>query len=300
MSPAQRANSPAAFGAFAGIVLIWGSTFLVIRIGNDSMPPVWAATVRLAAASVILTVIAFATRQKWPRGRALEAALLFGLVDFGVSLPLLYWGEMSVPSAIAAIFYASIPLSTAVFARMFGLERIRPLQLLGAVIGLGGVTLLFASELRGAMPIVPLTAVLLGAITAALAGVLLKRGEPASPITTNAIAHAAGVPLCLAASFLLNESHHLPATSAGWFSLTYLTLVGSIGAFVLFAWLVQRWSMTAISFVAVLTPVLAAALGAIVRHEPMAPATMLGAAVVVSGVVIANVVDRALASATKR
>ncbi|MCC6651820.1 MAG: EamA family transporter, partial [Candidatus Eisenbacteria bacterium] len=234
------------------------------------------------------------------RGRALEAALLFGLVDFGISLPLLYWGEMHVPSAIAAIFYASIPLSTALFARMFGLERIRPLQLLGAVIGLAGVSLLFASEVRGAMPIVPLTAVLLGAITAALAGVLLKRGDAASPVTTNAIAHAAGVPLCLAASFLLRETHGLPATGAGWFSLAYLTMVGSIGAFVLFAWLVQRWSVTAISFIAVLTPVLAAALGAAVRHEPLRPATILGAVVVVSGVIIANVLDRARVAAAKK
>jgi drug/metabolite transporter (DMT)-like permease len=296
----DRASSPASLAAFAGIVLIWGSTFLVIRIGNDSMPPVWAATVRLAAASVLLTLLAVATRQRWPRGRALEAALLFGLVDFGISLPLLYWGETFVPSAIAAIFYASIPLSTALFARMFGLERIRPLQLLGALIGLGGVTLLFGAELRSAMPLLPLTAVLLGAITAALAGVLLKRGDAASPITTNAIAHAAGVPLCLLASFLLHEPHALPATGAGWFSLTYLTLVGSIGAFVLFAWLVQRWSVTAISFLAVLTPVLAAALGAIVRHEPLSLFSIVGAVVVVSGVIIANVVDRALAARHKR
>ena len=113
---APNAASPAAFGAFAGIVLIWGSTFLVIRIGNDSLAPVWAATLRLAIASAILALIAVATRQKWPRGRALEAALLFGLVDFGVSLPLLYWGEMHVPSAIAAIFCTMESFN----CRMFG------------------------------------------------------------------------------------------------------------------------------------------------------------------------------------
>ncbi|MBK7367409.1 MAG: EamA family transporter [Candidatus Eisenbacteria bacterium] len=289
-----RASTLAGLSAFSGIVLIWGSTFLVISIGNDSLPPVWAATLRLAAASVILLAIALATKQPWPRGRALEAAVWFGVVDFGVSLPLLYWGEMSVPSSIAAIFYASIPLTTALLARAMGLERIRLLGLIGAIIGLGGVIVLFASELRSDMPLVPLGAVLVGALTAALAGVLLKRGTPSSPITTNAVAHAAGVPFCLAASFLLREAHALPATSSGWFSLAYLTIVGSIGAFVLFAWLVQRWRVTATSFLAVLTPVLGAFLGATVRHEHLGPSTIVGAIVVVSGVVIANVADRAL------
>ncbi|MFN8587006.1 MAG: EamA family transporter [Candidatus Eisenbacteria bacterium] len=292
---APRASTPAGLAAFSGIVLIWGSTFLVISIGNDSLPPVWAATLRLAAATVILSVLAFVLRQPWPRGRALEAALWFGVVDFGVSLPLLYWGELRVPSSIAAIFYATIPLTTALLARALGLERIRPLGLVGAVIGLGGVTMLFATELRGRMPLLPLSAVLLGALTAALAGVLLKRGTPASPITTNAVAHAAGVPFCLVVSVLLGERHALPATASGWFSLTYLTLVGSIGAFVLFAWLVQRWRVTATSFLAVLTPVLGAVLGATVRHEPLGTTTIVGAVVVVSGVVVANLADRALA-----
>ncbi len=291
---APRASTLAGLAAFSGIVLIWGSTFLVIRIGNDSLSPVWAATLRLTAASLLLLVIALLTKQPWPKGRALEAAVWFGVVDFGVSLPLLYWGEMSVPSSIAAIFYASIPLTTALFARAMGLERIRPLGLLGAIIGLGGVIVLFAAELRGAMPLVPLGAVLLGALTAALAGVLLKRGTPSSPITTNAIAHAAGVPFCLVASFALRETHALPASASGWFSLAYLTLVGSIGAFVLFAWLVQRWRVTATSFLAVLTPVLGAFLGATVRHERLATATIVGAVVVVSGVIIANLADRAL------
>lgn len=290
-----RASTLAGLAVFSGIVLIWGSTFLVIRIGNDSLPPVWAATLRLGAASVILTALAFALRQDWPRGRALEAAAWFGVVDFGVSLPLLYWGELSVPSSIAAVFYATIPLTTALLARAMGLERIRPLGLLGAIVGLVGVAVIFASEWRGAMPLLSLGAVLLGALTAALAGVLLKRGTPASPITTNAIAHAAGVPLCLLASLALREPWTLPATRSGWFSLAYLTLVGSIGAFVLFAWLVQRWRVTATSFLAVLTPVLGVVLGATVRQERLAPTAIAGAIVVVAGVIVANLADRALA-----
>ncbi len=298
MTP-ERANAPSASGAsrtlpvlaFSLCTLIWGSTFLFIRIGNDTVPPVWAATLRLAIAAVLLAAIGTATRQRWPRGAELKAAVGFGVVDFGISLPLLYWGEKDVPSAIAAILYATIPLVTALLARAFGLERIRPLKLLAGLVGLAGVSVLVSSELRGAMPPLPLAAVFGGAVTAALAGVLLARAPHASPVTTNAVAHAAGVPLCLAASFALRESHALPATLAAWTPILYLTGVGSIVAFVAFAWLVQRWSVGRTSFVAILTPVIAAALGALVRHEHLAPTVLAGAVVVLAGVLLAIASD---------
>jgi len=294
---ARSGGGLAPFAAFGLCTLIWSSTFLFIRIGNDSVPPVWAATLRLSFASVLLALIALATRQPWPRGAALRAALWFGVVDFGISLPLLYWGEKVVPSSVAAILFATLPLMTALFARIFGLEPIRPLKLVGAVIGLGGVTILFSSELSAAVTPLPMVAVFLAAATASLAGVLLKRAPGGSPLVTNAIAHAAGAPFCLIVSFALHEPHVLPQTRGGWLSIGYLTIVGSVVAFVTFAWLLQRWTVTRISFIAVIIPVTAAALGALVRHEHLGPSTVLGACIVLAGVSLAIVADRGARSA---
>jgi drug/metabolite transporter (DMT)-like permease len=277
--------------AFTVCTLVWGSTFLFIRMGNDTLPPVWAATIRLGLATALLTGLAFATRQPWPRGATLRAALAFGIVDFGVSLPLLYWGEKVVPSAIAAILYASMPLMTTGFARLAGLEAIRPLKILAGLVGLAGVTVLVSSEVRGHVPALPLLAVLLGAATAALAGVLLKRAPEGSPIVTTAIAHGSGAPLCLLASFVLRESHAMPRTAPAWIPIVYLTLVGSVIAFVAFAWLVQRWNVVRISFISVITPVIATALGAVVRHERLGASTALGALIVLCGVALAVTSD---------
>ena len=108
---------------------------------------------------------------------------------------------------------------------------------------------------------------------------------------TNAIAHAAGVPFCLAASFAMRESHALPATLPSWLPILYLTVVGSVVAFVAFAWLVQRWSVGRISFVSVITPVIATALGALVRHERLGPSALLGAIIVLAGVLLAIASD---------
>src|SRR5258705_6092647 len=102
-----------AYLVFIGCCLIWGSTFLAIRIGNEAAPPIWAATIRLALAAPLLAGLVLATRQHFPRGRALRGALLFGFFNFGVNLSLLYWGERVVPSGIAAVLFTNAPPSTA-------------------------------------------------------------------------------------------------------------------------------------------------------------------------------------------
>lgn len=278
--------------AFATCALIWSSTFLAIRIGNESLAPLWAAGLRLAIASALLTAIAFLTRQPWPRGPALQAAVLFGIVDFGMSLALLYWAETALPSSLAAILYATIPLCTSIFARAFGLEPLRGLKVAGGLAGLLGVIVLFSSQLRAALPVLPLVAAFLGAITAALAGVILKRSPGGSPVAINAVAHFVGAPICLAGSLVLGEAWHLPRTSGGWFSLAYLTIVGSVIAFVSFAYLVQRWPVVRTSFIAVITPVLATVLGAAIAHEQLGATALAGAAIVVAGVTMGVLGDR--------
>lgn len=299
MTPPPAATGDGAKGgvlawvAFATCALVWSSTFLVIRIGNESTPPLWAAGLRLTLGSGVLAALALATRQPWPRGLALQAAVQFGVVDFGLSLSLLYWAEVTVPSSVAAVLYATIPLCTALFARLFGLEPLRPIKVAGAIVGLAGVVVLFSAQLGAALPPLPLAAAFLGAVTAALAGVLLKRGPGGSPVTVNAVAHLAGAPLCLLASLALGERWHLPRTGGGWFSLLYLVLVGSVVAFVAFAYLVQRWPVVRTSFIAVITPVLATGLGAWVAHERLGAPALVGAAIVVAGVALGVAGDRA-------
>src|SRR5437660_12899419 len=131
---------------FVGCCLIWGSTFLAIRIGNEAVPPIWAATIRLVLAAPLLTLLVLATRQRFPRGRDLRGALLFGVFNFGVNLSLLYWGERVVPSGIAAVLYATVPLSTALMAAALGVERLAPRKLGAAAFAIHGVAVIFAGE----------------------------------------------------------------------------------------------------------------------------------------------------------
>lgn len=276
--------------AFATCCSIWGSTFLFIRIANDTVPPVWGSAIRLALAAGMFTLLALAMRAPWPRGPQLVASIAFGVVDFGISLPLLYWGEARVPSGLAAVLFATIPLTTALFARLFGLEPLRPRMLIASIVAIGGVALLFSSSLAGSYELSRLAAVWLAATTAALAGVLLKRAPGAHPFAMNAWAHGIGAGMCLFASHAIGEAQAMPR-GASWIPIAYLTVAGSLGAFATFAWLLQRWTVTRASFIAVIVPVVALVLGAIVRHERPGSAALLGCVVILAAVVTGIVGD---------
>jgi drug/metabolite transporter (DMT)-like permease len=279
--------------AFATCAAIWGSTFLVISIGNDAVPPMWAATIRLVLAALLLTGLALVTRQGLPRGAALRAAAGFGFLNFGISFALLYWGETVVPSGLSAVVYGTVPLSTALFARAFGLEALRPLKLVGALVALGGVAALFSSQLGAGAPPLPLLAIFGAATSASLSGVVLKRGPRQPPLGVNAVAAWAGLPVCLAASWLAGESHAWPRGAEGWLPILYLTVVGSFGAFVVYAWLVNRWKLTRISFIAVIVPIVALILGAVFRGERLGAGAVLGTLLVFGGLGLSIASDRA-------
>jgi len=287
--PLVAASPPSDAGpwlGFAACSAIWGSTFLVISIGNDALPPVWAVTLRLALAAVLLTAWLRARRQPLPRGAALRAALGYGVAQFGVNLPLLYWGEKLVPSGVSAVVYATIPLSTAFLTRAFGMERLTRAKIGGAAVAFAGVAVLFSGSLRGHVAGAGLLAIFVAATAAALSTVLLKRGPRQNPFGANAVGCAVGAVISGAASCALGERHALPTTLAAVGPLVYLTVAGSLGAYVIMSWLVNRWPVTRTTYVTVIVPVIALGLGSLVRHEPLAPSAFVGTALVLAGLLL--------------
>ncbi len=264
----------------------------MISIGNDTMPPFWAAAVRLGLACVLLTAVTYARGRSWPRGAALRAAMMFGFLNFGLSFCLLYWGETHVPSGLTAVVYGTIPLTTALFARTFGLEALRPLKVLGALVAFAGVAFIFSGQLRANVPLAPLLAILAAATCAALSGIALKMGPRQPPLAANAAGAAVGFAVCLIASLLARETRVVPTTTGQIAPILYLTIMGSIGAFSLYAWLVNRWKLTRISFIAVIVPVVALILGVIFRGERVSGAAIAGTALVFTGLGLGIVADR--------
>jgi drug/metabolite transporter (DMT)-like permease len=285
MAPSAASPRPAqVLGAFGSCVVVWGSTFLFIAIGNDTVPPTWGAALRLALAAAILFVVMAIRGLPLPKGVALKTCVLYGFFQFGLNFPLLYLGETAVPSGLAAVVFATIPLSTVFFARAFGLERLSAPRIVGALVALMGILVAFWSQLRAAVPPLALLELLGATWVACLGSVFLKRGPRQSPIVSNGVGSAVGCVACLAWSVALGESRALPTSWAAVFPIVYLAVAGSVGAFVLWAWLVNHWDISRASYIAVLIPIVALSLGALVRHERLEAATLLGAAIVLVGV----------------
>jgi drug/metabolite transporter (DMT)-like permease len=273
--------------AFAGCAIIWGSTFLVIRLGNDSLPSFWALALRMLVAAFILNLILLVTRQKWPRGAALKAAMLYGFWEFGVSMALLYWGEKVIASGLAAVLYAICPVAAIFTGKLLGMEEFNLRKLAGAILAFVGVAVIFWREIiQGGSPLAMFSA-FLAAWSAPFAAFMLQKGPKQSPVAVNAVGTVVGFATALLWSLVFRERQVIPTTGAEIYPVLYLATMGSVGAFVMFAWLLNRWPTSVVAFLGVIIPVIAVILGALVRHEPFAAWSLAGAAIVIVGVVIA-------------
>lgn len=286
LAAALRRSDAAPYVGFATCAAIWGSTFLVIRLGNQVVDPLWAATLRLVLASAGLFALTFLLGRAFPTGDGLKAAVLYGLGEFGGGFALLYWGETVVPSGIAATFFATIPLWTSAMAAGLGVERFDAQRVLGALVAVGGVATVFAGELSRAVPLVGLLAVLGAAASASLGSVLLKRGPRVDVVPVNAVATLVGATVTLTASVFAGEAQVFPTTFEGWWPVLYLTGAGSLVAFLVYAWLVDVWPVTNANMVSVTVPVTGLALGILVGGETPSWLALIGAALVIVGLVV--------------
>src|SRR5437773_1179931 len=150
------------------LCVIWGSTWLAIRIGLQGAPPFLAASLRFFVASATLAVLALPFRSKWPANRTEWKLVVFvGLVLFTADYGLIYWGENNgVESGLSAILFATLPLLTAVVANaLLPGERLTVQKLAGIGLGFGGILLIFRGQIAtaGADKAFPMIAIVLGA-----------------------------------------------------------------------------------------------------------------------------------------
>ena len=288
-TPTVRAAS------LATLVAIWGTTWAVIRIGLGGIPPFTGVALRFGIAGLVLWGAAFAIGL---RGAQLRAPLWLwtaqGLLTFGTSYGLVYWGEQWVPTGLTAVLFATFPLWVAVLAHfVLPGERMRPVGVLGLLIALGGVALLFSQDLQalgGPRVAFASTVLLLAPLSSAIAQIVVKRwGGAVHPATLNAgsMVIASAVMGVLAVAFERQRSVRFDAASVG--SLLYLALLGTCVTFSLYFWLLRHMTATGLSLTAYAIPVVAVVVGALVFDEPVTPQLLLGGLLVVAGTALAAV-----------
>jgi drug/metabolite transporter (DMT)-like permease len=277
---------------YALLCLIWGSTWLVIKVGYGGLGPFNVAGLRFFVAGALMAVVASVTGVRWPRGRAeWTTVAIVGLMMFAGDYGLIYWAEQYIESGLTAVLFATLPLVTLFIARAYipG-EQITTSKLISSVLALAGTVGLFADRLRlDAAAARPMLAVLGAVVCAATASVVSKRDAhdiPSATLTATSMLVGAVV-LCLAA-LAHGEGFRLPAEVGTWAAVAYLSVAGSVLAFLVYFSLMKTWSVMSLSFISVFTPVIALLLGFVFLREPLTVAKVGGAVLILVAVALAN------------
>ena len=280
--------------AFAIIYFVWGSTFLAIRVGVREVPPFLLAGMRFLVAGIVLYAWMRARGTPSPTAREWGAASFLAVLIFVFDYGLLFWAEKRVPSGIAAVMMATIPVFMAI-AEIVVLRTQRLTLRLGLalLVGLAGVGVLVGHSVslgEAAVDRAGACALIFAAISWSAAASLSRRlPSPASKVMSSGAQMLAGGVFLMLAAALLGEfrGFHVQAVSRGaWLALAYLIVAGSILGFTAYVWLIHHESPTKVGTYAYVNPVVAVLVGYFLGGEAIGPRTVVGTLLVLVSVVV--------------
>lgn len=274
------------------LCLIWGSTWLFIKLGLQDLPPFTFAGVRFVIAAAILLCVIAVRRMPLPRERRDWGLIaLTGVMAFSVNYGLLFWGEHRTSSGLAAILQTIIPAFGLIIAHYYlPDERITLWKVCGIALGIAGVALIFSDQasVEGTSALAGSAAIVVGAFCVAYSNVLVKaRARHIEPAVLAAGQMICGlVPLLLVGVTFEGNPFAFRWTPLALVSLLYLALVGSAIAFLLFYWLVRNMDVTKTMLIPLVTPPIAVLLGWLVLGEGLTWRTAAGALGIMSGIAL--------------
>jgi drug/metabolite transporter (DMT)-like permease len=281
--------------AFACIWLIWGSTFLGIRIAIQTLPPLLMCAVRLLSAGLVLLAWARATGAPWPKGAELRNAAIVGVLLPAIGNSSVTLATVKVPSGLVALLVATIPFWMALLAS-FGRDAVRPsLQAVaGLLLGFGGIALLLGpslanaarAEFPAAWALIPVA----GSFVWAWGSLWSRRVRmPASPLASTGVGMLAGGAVVLAASAAFGEFARFDPALVTWPSvaaLAYLAVFGSVVGFSAYLYLLRHVPPALVATYAFVNPIVAMTLGSAFAGEALSRRSLTAAALVVVAIVL--------------
>jgi drug/metabolite transporter (DMT)-like permease len=271
--------------AFLVGALLAGGNGVAIRFSNRELDPLWGAGLRFALAALLLLPVMFALKIPVPGGRALIGVVVWGLLQFAGAFGFGYYALVRMHAGIGQILLALVPLVTLLLAGLQRQERIRATALVGTVLGLVGVSLISRDTLRD-VPMSSLLAVFAGVLCFAEGAILVRKFPSVHPVAQNAIGMLVGSVVLIGLSMLIGQSLVLPRLSATWIALGYVVIVGSIGVFMLYVFVLQHWAASRAAYTFVLIPFVTVMLSAWLDNERVGPGLVLGGLLVLTGVYI--------------
>ena len=273
---------------------LWGSSYLWIKIGVETLPPLTLIAGRLSLGFLFLAVVVAAARQELPRSRRQYGHLLvMSVINIVIPFVLITYGERSIDSALASILNSTVPLGVIVLAPLFLPEEgVTAAKVAGLAVGFAGVILLVAPGLTsGGASNVPGELMMVGSSLSYAAGNVYARRNvrglrPMIPALFQVgFAAAIIVPLALIVDDPFTRVH--PAPEA-FVAVAWLGFLGSGFAYLCYFTIMANWGATRTSMVAYLLPVVGIAAGALVMGDPVTPNRIAGTALVIVGIALVS------------
>ncbi len=282
------------FAAYAGCVLIWGTTWLGIKVSLASIPPIAGAGFRFIIAGLVLYAFALIRRIDLRRETPpLGVIVMLAATMFGANYALTYTAETHLSSGLVAVLFGTLPFFCFAFAHYMVGERAHRYTIIGAIVALGGVAIISLSG-RERGDIFFVVAALAAAGVSGYANVYLKKFAESEPLATLPPAMLiAGVVLAVSGASFESIDHAKAFSLPSLGAIAYLALCGSAIAFYLNHWLLQRIDSGTMGLSALMIPVVAVIVGATLGHESFGLREVLGAILVVAGVGLSFIRDGA-------
>lgn len=272
--------------AFFIFIVVAGGASVAVRITYGEMAPFWAAAARFILAALIFWGIIAVRKLPLPKGKALFGAIIFGVLTVGFSFLLVAWALVEIPASLYQILMAMVPLLTLFLSAVHGVESITLRGIIGAVLAMVGIGIAVGGADSSSISLPHIGAVIVAAAFNAEGGVMIKKFPPNPPVITNAIGMTIGAIILGVASIASGEEWTLPTQADTLVAFVYLTLVVTVVAFLLYMFVLGKWTASGTSYGFVIIPLITVVIAATIAGEEITWNLLLGGAFVLAGVFV--------------
>ncbi len=272
--------------AFFLFVLVGGGASVAIRMTYAELAPFWAGASRFALAALVFWALVFFRKLPVPKGRALLGALLFGTLTVGLAFILIGWGLVATPASRYQILMATVPLLTVFLASLHGIEAITRRGLFGSLLAVAGIAFTVGGASTSNISLPHIAAIIIAAVFIAEGGVLIKKFPPNPPVMTNAIGMTVGAIILGTASLVSGEAWNIPTQTNTWLAFIYLVVFVTVVAFLLYMFVLGKWSASGTSYGFVMVPLVTIVVASTLAGEEITLNFLIGAGLVLAGVLV--------------
>jgi drug/metabolite transporter (DMT)-like permease len=269
---------------FLGYSVLAGGNAVGVRFSNQELDPFWGATLRFGLAALLMLTVMAVSGHRFPAGRALLGAALYGLLAYGGAFAFFFYALVELESGFGQILLSIVPLVTLLLAVTQRLEHLRRSSVVGALLAVTGVAVMSGLTLEGPVPILSILAAFGSAVCFAQAAITVKRFPPVHPIVINAVGMTVGAIFLALLTLAAGNEVKLPQQATTWWAVIYMAVIGSGVVFTLYVVVLRYWDASRANYGFVIVPIVTVLISAWLLDEQLTFGLLGGGALVLAGV----------------